>query len=95
MTCFFLHILQLYGISSRIETSPSRSSRRFTIARSPTEERVEIEDEFPYDMFGATLENLDLSYNNLGAVPSSVCQLTSLEQLDLSGYKVLDINLML
>ena len=79
-------LLQLYGVSNRIETaSPSRNSRRFTIARSPTEERVEIEDEFPYEVFGATLEILDLSDNKLAAVPSSVCQLTSLEDLNLSG----------
>lgn len=52
-------------------------------------DRNEIEDEFPSDVFGVTLESLDLSYNNLAAVPKSVCQLTSLEELNLSGFVIL------
>ena len=50
------------------------------------EERVEIEDEFPHEVFGGTLETLDLSDNKLAAVPSSVCRLTALEELNLSGW---------
>jgi Leucine-rich repeat (LRR) protein len=85
-SCQRFYIFQLFGLSSRVETtSPSRNSRRFTVTRSPTEERVEFEDEFPYDVFGATLETLDLSDNSLAVVPISVCHLTSLEDLNLSG----------
>ncbi|XP_028406855.1 leucine-rich repeat serine/threonine-protein kinase 1-like [Dendronephthya gigantea] len=82
---------KLCGVSTRTTTtSPTGNLRRLTfMSRPPTVDRDEIEDEFPYEVFGSTLETLDLSDNKLAVVPKSVCQLTSLEDLNLSRNRPL------
>ena len=42
--------------------------------------------ELPVDQLQNTLQVLDLSYNNLEAVPETVCMLTALGELNLSKY---------
>ena len=82
---FSLPPFQLQGVRHSLEVPVSPKPKRFSLARSPSnEEQVLIEDEFPYDVFGSMLEFLDLSNNKLCAIPISLCQLTSLEELNIS-----------
>ena len=49
--------------------------------------------EFPVELFQHTLERLDLSENNLQIFPETICELTSLQELDLSRYLFINASI--
>ena len=78
------YLVKLRGVHATENASVTQ--KRFSLVRSPSQQDdVLTEDQFAHEVYGATLETLDLSNNRLCEVPSTVCELRSLEELDLSG----------